>query len=140
MPAVDDVVETLSGLTLFADLNRTQLEALTHDFAEESVGAGDRIIRQGFTGTDFCIIIDGKAEVRIDGDTVATLGRGDYFGEISVLLGEPPTADVVALTPLRYLALPGPELGAFLMNNPRVMYRILQAEARTLRNTLKWLS
>jgi CRP-like cAMP-binding protein len=57
-----------------------------------------------------------------------------------VLLGEPPTADVVSLTPLRYLALPGPRLGEFLMTHPLVMFRILQAEARTLRQALNWRS
>ena len=57
---------------------------------------GERILRQGLTGSGFYVILDGAADVRIDGEKRATLARGDFFGEVSILLGEPPTADVVA--------------------------------------------
>jgi CRP-like cAMP-binding protein len=76
--------------------------------------------------------------VRVDGKDVTKLGRGDFFGEISVLLGEPPTADVVALDPLQCLVLAGPATEAFLNGHPKVMYRLLQAEAMRLKNTLLW--
>jgi CRP-like cAMP-binding protein len=68
------------------------------------------------------------------------LGRGEFFGEVSVLLGEVPTADVVALRPLRCLVLSGPDTEPFLLSHPRVMYRILQAQARRLRNANLWRS
>jgi len=50
--------------------------------------------------------------VRIDGEERARLGKGDFFGEISPLLGEAPVADIVARTPLRVLHLGGPDLTA----------------------------
>jgi CRP-like cAMP-binding protein len=68
------------------------------------------------------------------------LRPGDYFGEISTLLGVPPTADIVAHDRLRCLVLPGAELQPFLIGHPRVMYRILQEEARKVRTTTRWLS
>ncbi|MDR7544600.1 MAG: cyclic nucleotide-binding domain-containing protein [Armatimonadota bacterium] len=136
----DDVVDILAGLTLFADLTRPQLQAVAHTLEEEWFTEGQRILRQGFAGSNFYVILDGEAAVRIDGETRATLGRGDFFGEVSVLLGEPPTADVVALRPLRCVALPGPETEKFLMAYPRVMYRMLQAQARRLRNANRWRS
>ena len=74
----------------------------------------------------------------MDGTQRATLARGDVFGEISVLLGEPPAADVVAMGPLRCLALPGPEVEGFLLTYPRVSYRMLQAEARRVRTANLW--
>ena len=49
------------------------------------------------------MILEGEAEVRVDGQKRATLGRGEFFGDISILLGEPPVADVVATRPLRLL-------------------------------------
>jgi CRP-like cAMP-binding protein len=136
----DDIVDILAGLALFADLTTPQLQAVAHTFDEEWFTEGQRILRQGFTGSNFYVILDGEAVVQIDGQTRATLGRGDFFGEVSVLLGESPTADVVALRPLRCVALSGSEIEAFLVAYPRVMYRMLQAQARRLRNANRWRS
>ena len=135
-----DIVDTLAGLTLFGDLGRPQLEAVAHTFDEEWFSEGQRILRQGFTGTGFFVILEGEAAVRIDGVQRATLGKGDFFGDISILLGEPPVADVVALRPLRCLVLGGPDTEAFLNAYPKVMYRMLQAVARRLRNANQWRS
>ena len=130
----DDIVDALAGLSLFADLGRPQLRAVAHTFTEESFPAGQRLLRQGFAGTGFSVILDGEVAVRIDGEDRARLGKGDFFGEMSLLLGEPPVADVVATTPLRVLQLGGPDLKAFLEQYPAVMYRMLQSVARRLRN------
>jgi CRP-like cAMP-binding protein len=135
-----DIVDTLASLTLFGDLSRPQLEAVAHTFDEEWFSEGQRILRQGFTGTGFYVILEGEASVRIDGVDRATLGKGDFFGDISILLGEPPVADVVALRPLRCLVLGGPDTEPFLNAYPRVMYRMLQAVARRLRNANQWRS
>jgi CRP-like cAMP-binding protein len=101
---------------------------------------GERILRQGLTGSGFFVILDGTADVRIDGEKRASLGRGDFFGEVSILLGEPPTADVVASTQLRCIQIAGPNVEGFLVDNPKVMYRMLQAQARRLRNANRWRS
>jgi len=55
-----------------------------------------------------------------------------------VLLGEAPTADVVAVTPLRCLVVPEPQSRGFLLANPEVMLRMLRVEARRLAITLRW--
>jgi len=135
-----DIVDLLAGMTLFGDLSRPQLEAVAHTFDEEWFSEGQRILRQGFTGTGFFVILEGEAAVRIDGVDRATLGKGDFFGEISILLGDPPVADIVALRPLRCLVLGGPDTEPFLNSYPRVMYRMLQAQARRLRNASQWRS
>ena len=69
---------------------------------------------------------------------MARLGRGDFFGEISALTGDVPTADVRAETVLRCLMLPGPQLEPFLLEHPFVMLRMLQAEARRVRDANRW--
>ena len=101
---------------------------------------GQRVLRQGLTGSNVYLILDGEGAVRIDGADRTTLARGDFFGEVSVLLGEPPTADIVALSPLRCLVLPGTQVEEFLTSLPKVMFRMLQAEARRLRSTIQWRS
>ncbi len=135
-----DLVDSLARLALFADLSRPQLERVAHTFDEAVFPQGQRILRQGFQGTGFYVILDGEVAVRVDGEDRARLGRGDFFGEVSILLGEPPSADVVALGPLRCLQLPGSGVEPFLQDHPTVMYRMLQALARRLRNANRWRS
>ena len=136
----DDVIDVLAGLALFADLDRPQLESVAHTFDEDMFPQGQRVLRQGFAGSNFYVILDGEAAVRVDGQDLATLSRGDFFGEVSVLLGQAPTADIVALRSLRCLVLPGSQVREFLVAHPAVMFRMLQAEARRLRTTIQWRS
>ena len=140
MDVRDDVVDMLAGFALFADLTTPELENLVHTFSESWFNEGERVIRQGMSGSAFYVILDGTASIRVDGVDRATLRPGDFFGEISCLLGELPTADIVATRPLRCLALPGAALEAFLNAHPKVMYRVLQEEARKVRTTTRWLS
>jgi CRP-like cAMP-binding protein len=134
-----DIVERLAQLSLFADLSRPQLESVAHSFDEEVYPAGQRVLRQGLSGNAFYLVIDGEAQVLIDGSERRRLSRGDFFGEISVLTGDPPSADVLAASMLRCLVVPGPEVEPFLLDHPRIMFRMLQAEARRLRSTTRWL-
>lgn len=140
MSTTTSIVDALSSMSLFADLTRPDIEAITHIFEETMFSEGERILHEGFTGTGFYIIIEGQADVRLGGKELARLGRGDFFGEVSILLGEPPTAEIVALGPLNCLVLAGQEVQGFLESYPKVMFRLLQAEALRLRNTLKWRS
>ena len=135
-----DIVDSLAGMALFADLSSPQLEEVAHTLDEEFFEEGARVLRRGFAGAGFYIIIEGEAAVQVDGTHIATLSRGDFFGEISALLNEHPTADVVATRPLRCLMLGGEQLNAFLRTHPTVAIRMLTASARRLRNNLKWLS
>ncbi len=98
MATREEIADILAGFTLFGDLQTPQLLGVAGVFDEVVFPAGERILRQGLTGSGFYVILDGTADVRIDGQQRATLGRGDFFGEVSILLGEPPTADVVAST------------------------------------------
>ena len=110
-------------------------------FEEEVFPEGARVLRQGLSGSAFHVILDGEAAVVIDGQQRATLARGDFFGEVSILLGEPPGADIVASRPLR---TPRPRRaagpGVSCSTNPPLMYRMLQAQARRLRNANRWRS
>ena len=137
MATRDEIVDQIAGFALFADLTTPQLDRLAHMFEEEVFPEGARVLRQGLSGSAFYIILDGEAAVIAGGKRVNTLARGEFFGEISVLLGEAPVADIVAARPLRCLVLPGELLKEFLQSNPRVCYRILVAEARKLANATR---
>jgi CRP-like cAMP-binding protein len=140
MATTEEIVDTIAGFALFADLTDPQLQRVAHSFEEQMFTQGERILRQGISGSAFHVILDGEAKVVIDGNERATLGRGDFFGEVSILLGQAPVADVVATASLRTLVLAGPQVEQFLIEHPRVMYRMLQAQARRLRNANRWRS
>jgi CRP/FNR family transcriptional regulator, cyclic AMP receptor protein len=132
------IAETLGQLALFADLPPSQLEAIAHTHEEDVFAAGERVLRRGLSGGNFYVILEGEAAVEIDGQARHKLMRGDYFGEISALTGDPPTADVVAVTMLRCLVIPATQLEKLLLDRPTLMLRMLRMEAHRLRTTLEW--
>lgn len=134
----DRAVAQLADLALFADLTWPEIEAVAHTFEEEAFGPGQRVLRQGLSGSGLFIVIEGEASVHVDGAERARIGRGDFFGEVSALLGEPPVADVRAETVLRCLVVPGDQVESFLVRHPPVMFRMLKAEARRLREANQW--
>jgi CRP-like cAMP-binding protein len=134
------LLDRLAQTSLFADLSRPELEAVSHEFDEEAFAEGQRVLRQGLSGSSLYVILDGAAVVRRDGAEIARLGRGDFFGEISVLTDAPPTSDIVAEGVLHCLVIPRPEVERFLVARPRVMLRMLRAEANRLRGMLEWQS
>ncbi|HEY7706619.1 MAG TPA: cyclic nucleotide-binding domain-containing protein [Gaiellaceae bacterium] len=133
-----EVQDVLARLSLFADLTPAQLESIAHRFEEEVFPEGERVLRRNLTGSGLFVILDGEAVVRIGDQEVTRFGPGEFFGEISLLTSEPPNADIVAMTLLRCLVIPGPDFQPFLLEHPRVLYRMLQAEARRLRDTTEW--
>ena len=137
MASRDEIADTLAGFAIFADLSTAALQQVAHTFEEAWYPDGARILRQGLTGAGYFIILEGEAGIVHDGERIATLGRGEFFGEPSLLLGESPVADVVALRPMRCLVLPGPALEPFLLAHPSVMYRMLQTVARRMRNAVR---
>jgi CRP-like cAMP-binding protein len=132
-------VDTLSRLALFADLTRPQLEAIAHTYDEEVFPEGQRVLRQGLSGSNLYVILDGEAAVVINGQERTRIGRGEFFGDVSALLETPPTADVVATTSLRCLVVPKVDLERFLLAYAPVAVRMLKMQVQRLAATLEWL-
>jgi len=124
----DHSIEELSQIVLFADLSRPELREIDRILEEEFYDAGRRVLRQGIEGPNFYVIVDGEAAVRVDGVEKGRLSSGDYFGEASLLLGGPPERDVVAVTPLRCRVLAGVHFERFMLDHPRILYRMLQTQ------------
>jgi len=133
MERLDDVVDVLAGFALFADLGPAELEEVAHTLEEETFGEGQRVLRQGFKGTGLYVILDGEAVVRIDGTDRARLGRGDFFGEVSVLDGGPRTASVRAIDRLRCLGLANGTFRQVLLDYPLMAVNLLPQVIRRFR-------
>ena len=135
--ARDELVRSLAGLALFADLRDPDLWAIADPEWERRYGEGERVLRRGLSGGGLFVILDGDAAVEIPGGEPRRLHRGDFFGEVSTLLECRPTADVVARSALHCLEIPGPQLEEFLLQYPQVTYRMLQTLARRIRDLLE---
>lgn len=95
----------LEGMPLFADLNGDERAEVASRVHEVTVDADHTLALQGENAYELFVIESGEAEVRRDGKTVATLGEGDVFGEIGVLVTGTRRATVIANTPMRLAAM-----------------------------------
>jgi small-conductance mechanosensitive channel/CRP-like cAMP-binding protein len=94
----DERDRLLSGVDLFAPLSADERREIASATTTRVFGNGEAIVRQGEPGRSMFIVGSGKAVVVLEPDRreVATIDRGGYFGEMSLLTGEPRTATVVA--------------------------------------------
>jgi flavin reductase (DIM6/NTAB) family NADH-FMN oxidoreductase RutF len=100
---------------------------------EHEFESGDTVIRQGERGADAFVILSGHARVVRDGRDVARLGAGQFFGEVAMLDGRPRTADVVAETRLRCIALSRETVKRALRAEPDLAWRVLEVLAGRIR-------
>ncbi len=125
--------QLLGTVGLFHGLTPDELAAVADRAVEVDFGEGRTIVRQGEVGTGFFMISSGLARVVRDGATVAELGPGDFFGELSLLDGEPRIAAVVTQTPTTCLAIASWDFEALLEAQPRLAILLLKGVARRLR-------
>ena len=130
----DRKAEMLASARLFdgvdaEGMDRIAAVALVVDFPADQV-----IARQGEIGTGFFVVVSGSVRVIRDGATVATIGPGDFFGELSVLDGRPRVAQVVADVPTTCLALASWDVETVLAEQPKVAIAMLRGLAGRLRD------
>lgn len=129
----DRRAELIGACSLFRGLDAPGLAAVAAasievDFPDQRV-----IARQGEIGTGFFVIADGAVRVVRDGAVIARMGPGEFFGELSVLDGGPRIAQVVAVGPVRCLALASWDFERVLREEPGVALSILRTVAGRLR-------
>jgi len=130
---MDRRAQLLSGVALFDGIGPDGLAMVAERAIEVEFATGRTIVRQGEVGTGFFLITEGRTRVVRDGETIAELGPGDFFGELSLLDGEPRIATVVAEVPTTCLAIASWEFEALLESQPRLAIAILRGVARRLR-------
>lgn len=128
------MTELLAKTHLFAGVDADGLERIVDRITELDVPADRVIARQGEIGTGFFIITSGSVRVVRDGETLATLGPGEFFGELSVLDGKPRNAQVVSAEPTVCLALASWDFEAVVVEQPKVALAVLRELAGRLRN------
>ena len=132
---VADVVETLAGVPLFQGVKPKELKKLANRMQERGFGEGDTITAEGKSGVGFFVIEDGNATVSVDGKIVRTLGPGEYFGEIALLLDVPRTASVIAARDCLVLRLKKDDFDGLLGEQLYFSKSLEQASSRRMKDT-----
>ena len=130
----NQLVSHLAKVDFFAILTPQQIENLAQGARIQTFLPGERVVRQGEAGDELFVIQDGTAEVRVHQDgrssTVATLQNGQFFGEMSLLTGEPRSATVMATTPLRVVSIGKQALSRVVQEDGDLVNRISEVVAR----------
>jgi len=132
----DDTIPSLRRSPLFQGFTDAQLASMTERLSESVFRAGHVILKEDRQGMEFFLILDGTADVLVDGEVVATLGPNDFFGEVAALGEGAHTADVRATSQLRVVYLPNGALRAFLLDYPQLAVTLLHSMVRRLRTVV----
>ena len=108
---------------VFANLSLPMRAELLALFRPKSAMPGERVIRAGDPADLAYFIAAGKVDVSVKGRNI-TLGRGDFFGEMGLLTGEPRSADVTALDYCQFLTLNRDDFQRFLKKHPEFAAKI----------------
>ena len=126
----DTKVQALKGVPLFEDLSRKELAELAKVSDDLEVEAGKELTREGETGKEFFVIVDGDIEVSRKGRRLASRGGGDFVGEIALLEDTPRTATVTTKTPVRLFVLTRQDFRLLVDENRSVEQKVMRALAR----------
>jgi CRP-like cAMP-binding protein len=129
--------EKLAAVPLFSDLSKKDLGRILENSKEITHDAGHVVVTEGHEGAGFHLILSGKASVERGGRRVATLGPGEYFGEMALLDGGRRTASVIADTPLEVLYISQWGFKPLVRDNPQMAWKIVVHLTKRLREEQK---
>lgn len=128
-----DKVELLEHVPLFAEMSHDQLEELSGIVREVEVKPGDVLTHEGRHEGYFFVVIDGSVGIDRGGQTINTLGPGDFLGEIALLDGGPRTATATAVTATRLLSLEHQAFDDLMDSSPTIRTAVMEAVGQRLR-------
>ena len=124
------VSRILAPVALFAPLSGEQRDELAARASERLYGRGEKIVRQGEPGGSMFVIHRGRVRiVEASGRELAVFDAGGYFGEMSMLTGQPRSATVEAADECRVVELTAESLREVALSNPEVVTRISEVVA-----------
>jgi putative ABC transport system ATP-binding protein len=121
------ICEFLRAVDLFQALTPAQLTAVAEKMTKRHFSPGETIIREGESGEEFFLISNGEVDVVRADHEVARLGRGEFFGEVALISGEPRNATIVATEPLDTFVLGKSDFQAAVTSSPSFrdqLYRV----------------
>ena len=125
--------ELIRQVPLFSTLDKKEVQGLASSMKERIFNEGDTIASEGQSGIGFFIIEEGEAGVSVGGEERATLGHGDYFGEVALIDDGARTATITAKSPLKCYGITSWEFRPLVEENADLAWKMLQTMAKMLR-------
>jgi CRP-like cAMP-binding protein len=132
MARSDPFVETLATVPLFSACSKKELQMVAKSADHLTVAPGTVVVTEGAAGSEFFVILDGRARVERHGREVASLGPGRFFGDLALLDRAPRNASVIADSEME-LAKLGQRAFDELLGHPGFSKKLLAGLARRLR-------
>jgi CRP/FNR family cyclic AMP-dependent transcriptional regulator len=130
-------IDLLKKVPLFSNLSKRHLNEIGKHADQVLIKAGKALAQQGRKGREFVFIVEGKAQVKKDGKVIRNLSSGDFFGEISLIDGEPQTATVIAETDMTILLVHSRSFDHLLNTVPGLQKKIMVSLCTYLRRAEK---
>ena len=125
----------LATVPLFSGCSKRELKTIATLADEIDLREGKVLTRQGSPGREFFVLIDGTAEVERGGKRVASIGPGDFFGEISLISKTPRNATITTTSPVRALVITDRAFRTLLDHSPQIQIGVLSALAERVAPT-----
>lgn len=129
----DPKIDALKKVPLFRHCSPETLRFVASETDEVNVNAGRTLTKQGEPTDSFYVLLDGEAEVAIDGRKRRTLRLGDFFGEIGMLDRGPATATITTKTSARLMVMSHAQFRDAIKGNPNLLTQVLESMAERLR-------
>lgn len=133
----------LSPITLFSQLSRDELSVIAEQLKHQSCVSGSVVFRQGEPGDSMFIIRSGRVRIysQDKGGKELTLNvyeKGEFFGEFSIIDGEPRSASAQAVEPTELLILRNQDLISILYAHPEIAISLMRGLVSRLRYTTEY--
>jgi CRP/FNR family cyclic AMP-dependent transcriptional regulator len=128
-------IDLLKNVPLFAGCSKDELRRLASIADEIDLREGTVLTREGRTGSEFFVLIEGTVRVTKDDRTLADLDGGDWLGEIALLTKAPRTATATATSPVRALVLVDRDFRRVVSEVPSIAMKVLTSVAERITKT-----
>jgi CRP-like cAMP-binding protein len=132
MARSDAFVDTLSTVPLFSACSKKELQMVAKSAERVMIPAGRTVVNEGAAGSEFFVVLEGRARVERHGTEVAVIGPGGFFGDLALLDRAPRNASVIADSDLEVAKL-GQRAFDALLDHPGFSKKLLAGLARRLR-------
>jgi CRP/FNR family cyclic AMP-dependent transcriptional regulator len=125
-------IELIRRVPLFERLSKRELAEIAKLADELDLPADRKLIKEGATGHEFVVLVEGEADVRRNGRRINRLTSGDFLGEIALVTGRPRTATVTTTTRAHLLVITASAFRKVMRDNPSIQAKVLEAVASRL--------
>jgi CRP/FNR family transcriptional regulator, cyclic AMP receptor protein len=125
----DRKLELLRQVPLFAECSKRELREISLVAEEIDLPAGYVLTREGASGQELVVIVEGKADVSRRGRKINSVSSGDFVGEIAIVTESPRTASVTTTEPTQALVLTRRDFRTLMKRVPSIQLKVLDSLA-----------